>query len=173
MRDSKRNYPWNVERAAGLILSWLKYHLRDGRILMDEPEWQELVLGLAFITQNRFLFLIKKSWMCSDTTRYMLQWPRRRKKVLCPPESRGWVRLTNATAWHRAETGAAKSIPGAISWCLSKLTEEVYINITWLSSAAFVSTAHLELLPCWAAWGTGRGGRQKKKKKARKTYLGF
>jgi len=74
------------------------------------------------------------------------------------------VRLTNATAWHRAETGAAESVPGAISWCLSKLTEEVYINITWLSSAAFVSTAHLEILPCWAAQGT-RGEKKKQAKK--------
>lgn len=87
------------------------------------------------------------------------------------------MRLTNATAWHRAETGAAKSIPGEISWCLSKLTEEVYINITWLSSAAFVSTAHLEILPCWAAWGTGQGGKKggekKIKKKRQAKHFGF
>lgn len=178
MRDSRRNYPWNVESAAVVILSWLKCHLGDGWILRDEPERQELLWG--WFLQPRiasfyyfffpfFLFWIKKSSLCSDTTRHMLQRPRQREKG---PESGGWVRLTNATAWHPAETGAAKSIPGAISWCLS-----VYINITWLSLAAFVSTAHLEILPCWAEWGTGGGGEKKEEKKPtqtpRTTYVGI
>lgn len=146
-KEGLRNYASNVPRAA-VIWSWLKHHWCNGLVLMDGTKWQELLWGLVFFPEE-------PSFRSNpEPLPYDLIESRRSAQTQGTSPRSGRVPVTNATAWPRA----AKSIPGAVSWCLSRPTEEVYITITRLSSAASASTAHLEALPCWATQGAGGGG---------------